>query len=108
MQFFKCKCDKKLDEIISLLKEIKTMSQALDDAFAAVSAKLDAEELTIQDNAKLLSALSADIVALTAQIQANPTDPAIVAKLQDLGAKIDAHAQEIVAADAANPVPPTP
>lgn len=84
------------------------MSAELDQAFLDVQTKLDNQELTITDNANLLSALSADIKALTLVIQSNPTDPAIVGKLQDIAAKVDAHTVELKTADAANQVPPTP
>ncbi len=84
------------------------MTQAVDDAFADLQAKVDAEGAKVTETVTLLKALSADIVALTALVQANPADPTILTRLQALSASVATQTQTLSDADAANPVPPTP
>ncbi len=77
------------------------MSQALDDAFANVNARLDAQDAATTANTVLLEAL---VVA----VQSNPTDPTVVSRLQEVADRIDAQTKKVTDADSANPVPTTP
>ena len=84
------------------------MSADVDAAFTDLQAKVDAEGVKVSETVTLLQALSADIVALTAAVAANPADPTILTRLQALSASVATQTQSLADADAANPVPPTP